>query len=259
MHTGRGEGLYWRDSAQSTSCLHGAAAQTANRGQEGGGAGYAGRGRNAARWLSSLRALLLCWLPAALLHWRHAQRALASELSSGMPDDHDTALHSTRVQPIRPINLARAGADGPEPRRQVHLHCDFERAPAIVLWLTGGNTFCAPAPRPAARAGARTLYIYSKRRAPRGAPRTFILIQRENTTACVCYVYLERTLKCKKGSALRGTAASPHATLETHAPDACTLLQLAHTALTYTAPFGTARSRRRPVQMRGRACEHARE
>lgn len=106
-----------------------AAAQTANRGQEGGGAGHAGRGRNAARWLSSLRALLLCWLPAALLHWRHAQRALASELSSGMPDDHDTALHSTRVQPIRPINLARAGADGPEPRRQVHLHCAFEAFP----------------------------------------------------------------------------------------------------------------------------------
>ena len=100
-------------SAWSTSCLHGAAAQTANRGQEGGGAGHAGRGRNAARWLRSLRALLLCWLPAALLHWRRTQRALASELSSGMPDDHDTALHSTRMQPIRPINLARAGAHGP--------------------------------------------------------------------------------------------------------------------------------------------------
>ena len=112
-----------------------AAAQTANRGQEGGGAGHAGRGRNAARWLRSLRALLLCWLPAALLHWRHAQRALASELSSGMPDDHDTALHSTRVQPIRPINLARAGADGPEPRRQVHLHCVFEALPQSCLWF----------------------------------------------------------------------------------------------------------------------------
>ena len=95
-----------------------AAAQTANRGQEGGGTGHAGRGRNAARWLSSLRALLLCWLPAALLHWRRTQRALASELSSGMPDEHDTALHSTREQPIRPINLARAGADGPDARRQ---------------------------------------------------------------------------------------------------------------------------------------------
>ena len=115
-----------------------AAAQTANRGQEGGGAGHAGRGRNAARWLSSLRALLLCWLPAALLHWRHAQRALASELSSGMPDDHDTALHSTRVQPIRPINLARAGADGPEPRRQVHLHCVFEALPQSCLGPGGG-------------------------------------------------------------------------------------------------------------------------
>ena len=115
------EALYWNECA----CLHGAAAQTANKGQEGGGEGHAGRGRNAARWLSLLRALLLCWLPAALLHWRRAQRALASKLSSGMPDEHDTALHSTRVQPIRPINLARAGADGPEPRRQVHLHCVF--------------------------------------------------------------------------------------------------------------------------------------
>ena len=119
-----------------------AAAQTANRGQEGGGAGHAGRGRNAARWLSSLRALLLCWLPAALLHWRHAQRALASELSSGMPDDHDTALHSTRVQPIRPINLARAGADGPEPRRQVHLHCAFEAFPQSSFGFREIPTLC---------------------------------------------------------------------------------------------------------------------
>ena len=98
----------------------------------------AGRGRNAARWLSLLRALLLCWLPAALLHWRRTQRALASELSSGMPDDHDTALHSTRMQPIRPINLARAGADGPEPRRQVHLHCVLCTGSAILPWAHGG-------------------------------------------------------------------------------------------------------------------------
>ena len=115
-----------------------AAAQTANKGQEGGGAGHAGRGRNAARWLSSLRALLICWLPAALLHWRRAQRGLASELSSGMPDDHDTALHSTRMQPIRPINLARAGADGPEPRRQVHLHCVFGTGSVILRLADGG-------------------------------------------------------------------------------------------------------------------------
>ena len=86
----------------------------------------------------SLRALLLCWLPAALRHWRRAQRALASELSSGMPDEHDTALHSTREQPIRPINLARAGADGPEPRRQVHLHCVLRALPAIVGSAHGG-------------------------------------------------------------------------------------------------------------------------
>ena len=115
-----------------------AAAQTANKGQEGGGAGHAGRGRNAARWLSLLRALLLYWLPAALLHGRRTQRALASELSSGMPDEHDTALHSTREQPIRPINLARAGADGPEPRRQVHLHCVLRALPAIVGSAHGG-------------------------------------------------------------------------------------------------------------------------
>ena len=119
-----------------------AAAQTANRGQEGGGAGHAGQGCNAARWLSSLRALLLCWLPAALLHWRHAQRALASELSSGMPDDHYTALHSTRVQPIRPINLARAGADRPDPRRQVRVHCVFDALPQSSVWLTGVKTLC---------------------------------------------------------------------------------------------------------------------
>ena len=125
-------------SAQSTSCLHGAAAQTANRGQEGGGEGHAGRGRNAARWLNSLHTLLLYWLPAALLHWRRTQRALASELSSGMPDEHDTALHSTRVQPIRPINLARAGADGPEPRRQVHLHCVFGTGSLILRLADGG-------------------------------------------------------------------------------------------------------------------------
>ena len=125
-------------SAQSTSCLHGAAAQTANRGQEGGGEGHAGRGRNAARWLNSLHTLLLYWLPAALLHWRRAQRGLASELSSGMPDEHDTALHSTREQPIRPINLARAGADGPEPRRQVHLHCVFRTGSRILRWADGG-------------------------------------------------------------------------------------------------------------------------
>jgi hypothetical protein len=49
-------------------------------------------------------------------------------LLSGMPDEHDTALHSTREQPIRPINLARAGADGPEPRRQVHFTLCFESA-----------------------------------------------------------------------------------------------------------------------------------
>ena len=115
-----------------------AAAQTANKGQEGGGAGHAGRGRNAARWLSSLRALLICWLPAALLHWRRAQRGLASELSSGMPDDHDTALHSTRMQPIRPINLARPGADGPDARRQVHLHCVLRAVAAKVLLAHGG-------------------------------------------------------------------------------------------------------------------------
>ena len=120
-----------------------AAAQTANRGQEGGGAGHAGRGRNAARWLSLLRALLLCWLPAALLHWRRTQRALASELSSGMPDEHDTALHSTRMQPIRLINLARAGADGPEPRRQVHYTVFFAPAPLSSFRLTGGRTSCS--------------------------------------------------------------------------------------------------------------------
>ena len=76
--------------------------------------------------------------------------ALASELSSGMPDDHDTALHSTRVQPIRPINLARAGADGPEPRRQVHLHCVFEALPQSsfgfreipTLWWEVGSKLC---------------------------------------------------------------------------------------------------------------------
>ena len=138
-----GKALYWRESAQSTSCLHVRGCADGQQGPGRRGAGHAGRGRNAARWLSSLRALLLCWLPAALLHWRHAQRALASELSSGMPDDHDTALHSTRVQPIRPINLARAGADGPEPRRQVHLHCAFEAFPQSsfgfreipTLWL----------------------------------------------------------------------------------------------------------------------------
>ena len=135
----RGGRHYIGTSAQSTSCLHGAAAQTANRGQEGGGEGHAGRGRNAARWLSLLRALLLCWLPAALRHWRRAQRALASELSSGMPDEHDTALHSTRVQPIRLINLARAGADGPEPRRQVHLHCVLRALPAIFGLAHGGD------------------------------------------------------------------------------------------------------------------------
>ena len=134
----RGGRHYIGTSAQSTSCLHDAAAQTANRGQEGGEEGHAGRGRNAARWLSSLRALLLCWLPAALLHWRRTQRALASELSSGMPDEHDTALHSTRVQPIRLINLARAGADGPEPRRQVHLHCVLRALAAKVLLAHGG-------------------------------------------------------------------------------------------------------------------------
>ena len=134
----RGGRHYIGTSAQSTSCLHGAAAQTANRGQEGGGEGHAGRGRNAARWLSLLRALLLCWLPAALLHWRRTQRALASELSSGMPDEHDTALHSTRVQPIRLINLARAGADGPEPRRQVCISlCFLHRLPSFFR-LTGG-------------------------------------------------------------------------------------------------------------------------
>ena len=65
------------------------------------------------------------------------KRALASELSSGMPDEHDTALHSTREQPIRPINLARAGADGPEPRRQVHFTVFFAPAP-FVLSADGG-------------------------------------------------------------------------------------------------------------------------
>ena len=119
-----------------------AAAQTANRGQEGGGEGHAGRGRNAARWLNSLHTLLLYWLPAALLHWRRTQRALASELSSGMPDEHDTALHSTRVQPIRLINLARAGADGPEPRRQVHFTVFFAPAPLSFVGLTGDSTRC---------------------------------------------------------------------------------------------------------------------
>jgi len=112
--------------------------QTANRAQEGGVEGHAGRGRNAARWLRSLRALLLCWLPAALPHWRRMQRALASKLSSGMPDEHDTALHSTRVQPIRLINLARAGADGPEPRRQVHLDCVLCTGSAILRLAHGG-------------------------------------------------------------------------------------------------------------------------
>ena len=156
-----------------------AAAQTANRGQEGGGAGHAGRGRNAARWLSSLRALLLCWLPAALLHWRHAQRALASELSSGMPDDHDTALHSTRVQPIRPINLARAGADGPEPRRQVHLHCAFEAFPQSSFGFRD-NSYVVPLlnreiarrmPRVDARPACERCSSSSRRRRPvRGAP-----------------------------------------------------------------------------------------
>ena len=134
----RGGRHYIGTSAQSTSCLHGAAAQTANRGQEGGGEGHAGRGRNAARWLNSLHTVLLYWLPAALLHWRRTQRALASELLSGMPDEHDTALHSTREQPIRPINLARAGADGPEPRRQVHLHCVLRALPAILRSAHGG-------------------------------------------------------------------------------------------------------------------------
>ena len=96
MHTGGGEGTILERVRRAPLACMCAAAQTANKGQEGGGAGHAGRGRNAARWLSSLRALLICWLPAALLHWRRAQRGLASELSSGMPDDHDTALHSTR-------------------------------------------------------------------------------------------------------------------------------------------------------------------
>ena len=144
-----------------------AAAQTANRGQEGGGAGHAGRGRNAARWLSSLRALLLCWLPAALLHWRHAQRALASELSSGMPDDHDTALHSTRVQPIRPINLARAGADGPEPRRQVHLHCAFEAFPQSSFGFREIPTLCVAPPS----AGVHHTAIFVHGRGGRHRPR----------------------------------------------------------------------------------------
>ena len=143
-----------------------AAAQTANRGQEGGGAGHAGRGRNAARWLRSLRALLLCWLPAALLHWRRAQRALASELSSGMPDDHDTALHSTRVQPIRPINLARAGADGPEPRRQVHLHCVFEALPQSCLG-PGGGYYVVISPR---RDHLKVPILKLAPQAPNGSP-----------------------------------------------------------------------------------------
>ena len=139
MHTGGGEGTVLARVRKAPLACMCAAAQTANRGQEGGEEGHAGRGRNAARWLRSLRALLLCWLPAALLHWRRTQRALASELSSGMPDEHDTALHITREQPIRPINLARAGADGPEPRRQVHLHCVLCTGSAILPWAHGGK------------------------------------------------------------------------------------------------------------------------
>ena len=58
-------------------------------------------------------------------------------------DEHDTALHNTWVQPIRLINLARAGADGPEPRRQVHLHCVFAPAPLSFFRLTGDSTRCS--------------------------------------------------------------------------------------------------------------------
>lgn len=105
--------MHWRDCAEHLFCMC-AAAQTADRGQEGGGAGHAGRGRNAARWPRSLQALLLCWLPAALLHWRRTQRGLASLLSSGMPGDNDTALHGTRVQPVRVITLACARDYGPK-------------------------------------------------------------------------------------------------------------------------------------------------
>ena len=105
--------MHWRDCAEHLFCMC-AAVQTADRGQEGGGAGHAGRGRNAARWPRSLQALLLCWLPAALLHWRRTQRGLASLLSSGMPGDNDTALHGTRVQPVRVITLACARDYGPK-------------------------------------------------------------------------------------------------------------------------------------------------
>ena len=53
----------------------------------------------------------------------------------------DTLYHFFS-QPIRPINLARAGADGSEPRRQVHLHSVIlsARSQQSPVWLTGGNT-----------------------------------------------------------------------------------------------------------------------
>ena len=140
MHTGGGEGTVLERVRRAPLACMARLRRRPTGARKAGGAGHAGRGRNAARWLSLLRALLLCWLPAALLHWRRTQRALASELSSGMPDEHDTALHSTRMQPIRLINLARAGADGPEPRRQVHYTVFFAPAPLSSFRLTGGRT-----------------------------------------------------------------------------------------------------------------------
>ena len=135
--------MHWRDCAEHLFCMC-AAAQTADRGQEGGGAGHAGRGRNAARWPRSLQALLLCWLPAALLHWRRTQRGLASLLSSGMPGDNDTALHGTRVQPVRVITLACARDYGPKRRRQVHFHrfvalTSLELTKKSTLWRCWGG------------------------------------------------------------------------------------------------------------------------
>ena len=136
-----GQPLHWRDCAEHLFCMC-AAAQTADRGQEGGGAGHAGRGRNAARWPRSLQALLLCWLPAALLHWRRTQRGLASLLSSGMPGDNDTALHGTRVQPVRVITLACARDYGPK-------RCAagaFSLAVALMSFeLTKKSTLCVGA------------------------------------------------------------------------------------------------------------------